>query len=312
MIQLINKDRFIYELDYQILNILNEYQKNGNVTINTNREGICLESAGFYKLLDHMCDIFSIDKSKITILTDNELETHDNYNITIGRSYWLDNTKSIIPQGYSPTKNTQLKTLGCFVGKINWHRLIMVSWLYTNHRDQCLLTCHYRNDDVQKLQSELTELNFFMCSELDSINFLKHCPLIIDEEFTEFTILPPAHLNIIKQYDKIFLDLVIETYVMGNTFFPTEKTMRPIIAQTPFIIMGPKNYLSNLKKLGFKTFDQWWNEDYDQLEGADRIVEIKKRLTDIFSWPQEKLHAVLIEMQPILEFNYNHLMASNF
>ena len=97
---------------------------------------------------------------------------------------------------------------------------------------------------------------------------------------------------------------------MGNTFFPTEKTIRPIIAQTPFIIMGPKHYLANLKKLGFKTFDKWWSEDYDQFAGVDRIIEIKKRLSDIFSWQQEKLHTVLTEMQPILEFNYNHYMTS--
>lgn len=310
MIVISNKDGHIYNLEYKILDIVNEYQRNDSVTINTNYEGICLEFVGFYKLLDCMCDIFLIDKSKITIITENALESHSAYNIIIVQSHWLAYTKTYIPQGYAPTKNTHLRTLGCFVGKINWHRLVLLNWLYNNYQDQCLLTCHYRNEDNQTLQSELTELNFYMSSEIDSINFLKHCPLIIDEEFTTFTIMDPDHLTIIKQYDKIFLDLVIETYIMGNTFFPTEKTIRPIIAQTPFIIMGPKHYLANLKKLGFKTFDKWWSEDYDQFAGVDRIIEIKKRLSDIFSWQQEKLHTVLTEMQPILEFNYNHYMTS--
>ena len=312
MIKLLNKDDYIFDLEYRILDIVNEYQTTANVEISTNNEGICLESAGFYKLLDYVCDKFAINRSKITIHTSNQLEKHNQYNINIVPDHWFIETKTNIPLGYMSTKTSQLKTLGCFVGKINWHRLVVLSWLYDNYRDQCLLTCHYRNEDDQKINSELTELNFYMSSELDSINFLKHCPLALDEKFIEFTIGPPDHLNILKHYDKIFLDLVIETYITGNTFFATEKTLRPIIARTPFLIMGPIGYLANLKAQGFRTFDRWWNEDYDAYEGPNRIVEIKKRLEMIFSWSQERMQQTLLEMQEVLEHNYNHYMNTNY
>jgi hypothetical protein len=312
MIFLINKDGKIFDLEYRVVDILEEYQRIGAVEIHTNLEGISLESVGFYTLLDHVCDKFIIEKSKITIYTTNQLEKHQEYNVNVFSDHWFITTKKNIPQGYLATKTAQLRTLGCFIGKINWHRLVLLSWLYDNYIDQCLLTCHYRHDDDQKLNSELTELNFYMSNELDSIKFLKHCPLTLDEEFTEFTILPPKHLNIIKHYDKIFLDLVIETYVLGNTFFPTEKTLRPIIARTPFIVMGPKNYLSNLKSLGFRTFDRWWDEDYDAYDGPNRVNEIKKRLEVIFSWPQEKLQSILVEMQEVLEHNYNHYINTKY
>ena len=73
-------------------------------------------------------------------------------------------------------------------------------------------------------------------------------------------------------YQNIFLDVVVESHVAGQTFFPTEKTIRPIYALTPFVVFGPQGYLSNLQaRYGFKTFSNWWSEDYDNSQNYDRI-----------------------------------------
>jgi len=304
MITLINKDRFIYDLEYRVIDIIKEYQTTGKIEISTNNEGICLNRVKFYELLNYICDKFNIDKSKITIFTNNALEKHEFYNIKNSYSYCLNETKKIIPIDYVAFKNDNLLKLGCFVGKINWNRLILLSFLYKKFTDQILLTCHYRHEDAQKLQSELTELNFYDSDNLvNAVNFLQNCPLTLGESFETYTIGPPEHLTILNQYHKFFAELIMETYVMGNTFYPTEKILRPIIAKTPFIVMGPINYLDNLKKLGFKTFNQWWDESYDQLEGSNRIEKIKILLTQIMSWPQEKMQQVLIEMEKVLEHN---------
>jgi hypothetical protein len=213
-------------------------------------------------------------------------------------------TQNIIPTNYAPTKHNNLRTIGCFVGKITWNRLILLTYLNKNFKDQSLLTCHYRNEDAQRLQSELTELNFYAPNEIVSCSkFLTECPLIIDETFDTYMIGPPEHLTILNQYHRFFAELVIETYIMGNTFFPTEKTLRPIIAKTPFIAMAPKNHLVNLRQLGFKTFGQWWDESYDYCEGLHRINEIKKVISTVMLWPQEKLQNVLNEMEEVLEYN---------
>lgn len=306
MIDLINKDGYIFDLEYRVVDMLTEYQKTGSIVLTTNNEGISLDSIDFYKLLDYITDKFSIDKNKITIYTGNKLEQHTKYNVICRPNHWFRISNDSIPIDFSSLKKQELKTLGCFVGKITWHRLILLSWLYNNHRDNCLLTCHYRNEVIQQLSSELTELNFHSSSSLvEASEFLiNKTPLVLGESFNEFTIGPPEHLTILSEYQNIFTDLVIETYVMGDTFFPTEKTMRPLIAKTPFIVMGPKNYLSNLKKIGFRTFNQWWNEDYDQYEGAPRIEEIKKIVTNIMLWTPTQMQTALNEMQEILEHNF--------
>ena len=304
MINLVNKDRFIYDIEYKACEIIKEYQDTGRIVLSLNNEGLCLERSGFYKFLDYLCNTINIDKSLITIHTRNILEQHEFYNIKTHTSHWFNMTKNVIPKNYTPTKDIELKTIGCFVGKINWNRLILLAYINENFKEQSLLTCHYRKDDAQKRQSELTELNFYASDELVTcIKFLEQCPLIINETFSTYTIGPPEHLNILNEYHRFFVELVIETYVMGNTFFPTEKTLRPMIAKTPFIAMAPKNHLANLKQRGFKTFSQWWNEDYDYYEGLPRINEIKKVVATIMAWPQEKMQQVLIEMEEILNYN---------
>jgi len=304
MINLVNKDRFIYDLEYRTCEIIKEYRDTGRIVLLLNNEGICLERSGVYKFLDYLCDTINIDKSLITIHTRNVLEQHEFYNIKTRTSHWFSATKHVIPKNYTPTKGIELKTIGCFVGKINWNRLILLAYINENFKEQSLVTCHYRRDDNQKLQSELTELNFYASDELVTCaKFLEQCPLIINETFSTYMIGPPDHLTILNEYHRLFAELVIETYVMGNTFFPTEKTLRPIIAKTPFIAMAPKNHLANLRQQGFKTFGQWWDESYDYCEGLLRIKEIKKVIETTMGWSQEKMQQVLIEMEEVLEHN---------
>jgi hypothetical protein len=310
MITLINKDRFIYDLEYRVPDIIKEYQTTGKVEISVNNEGICLRKVKFYDLLDYVCDKFDINKSKITIFTSNQLEYHSSYKIVTSPYYFIKNQSfnELIPEAYDPFKSAQLKTLGCFVGRPSWNRLILISWLFENYKDNCLLTCNYTASDSDRSYLSLDEVMFYDAENLNQvISFLKHTPMTLDNRYDK-SLGHSEHykglFNLLNYYNQIFLDLVTETYVIGNTFFPTEKTTRPIIAKTPFIVMGPKNYLSNLKKIGFKTFSRWWDESYDYLEGTARVIAIKKIVTEIMTWPQDRLNAVLSDMQETLEHNY--------
>jgi hypothetical protein len=119
-------------------------------------------------------------------------------------------------------------------------------------------------------------------------------------------------LDILKEYNNIFVDVICETRVAGNVFFVTEKTWRCILARRPFIIMGSRNFLSNLKKLGFKTFDQFWREDYDEYGMQHRVKAIEEVLDIIATWPTEILHAKLMDMQDVLDHNYNTFTALTY
>jgi hypothetical protein len=76
--------------------------------------------------------------------------------------------------------------------------------------------------------------------------------------------------DLVAHYDRFFLELVAETYCLGDTFLPTEKTVRPISQGKPVLVYGPRYFLARLRELGFQTWGDIWDESYDDLAGHDR------------------------------------------
>jgi len=90
----------------------------------------------------------------------------------------------------------------------------------------------------------------------------------------------------------------------GNVFL-SEKIFKPIVCHHPFIILGSKGSLKELRELGYKTFDGWIDESYDELdtwERFDAIIEAIKKIDAI----EDKLEWYK-SMQPIIEHNYETL-----
>lgn len=103
-------------------------------------------------------------------------------------------------------------------------------------------------------------------------------------------------------YDKCWLSLVAETGT--NSFMPSEKIAKPLLAGQPWMVLSCKFYLRQLRDLGFQTFHPLIDESYDEENSyrariAAIIVALKQfeRLDET-----EKLSRVR-DMQPILEHN---------
>lgn len=105
-------------------------------------------------------------------------------------------------------------------------------------------------------------------------------------------------------YHKFNIELVCETYTRGHTFFPTEKTVRPMIGNKPFIVYGPKNFLNNLRlQEGFQTFGHLWDESYDELEGPDRWKAISKLLDNLTLLSQCEWQTLVEQTYKITQHN---------
>ena len=143
-----------------------------------------------------------------------------------------------------------------------------------------------------------------------------------------------AKIKVIKQISKLPQSLTIDTdrphgslsadidvdsatralwHVVTETiyFLPklhlTEKIFKPIAVKRPFILVAAPGNLAYLKSYGFKTFDRWIDESYDQEQ--DHYVRIEKITAEIKRLcemsPQE-LKVMYEEMKETLEYNYNH------
>jgi len=111
-----------------------------------------------------------------------------------------------------------------------------------------------------------------------------------------------------KLHTTSFCSVVSETLFNNDNpvKFISEKIYRPITSQQPFIVLGQSNVLSILKQFGFKTFDKWWDESYDQeLSEEIRFNKIFKLINELNKKSLDELHEIYLEMIPILKHNFD-------
>jgi len=87
-----------------------------------------------------------------------------------------------------------------------------------------------------------------------------------------------------KPYNDTACSIISETNDTDYEVFMTEKIWKPIIAQQFFIVHGNYLYLQKLRELGFKTFNNYFEEAYDLDRDPDvrinTIVDVCDRLRD--------------------------------
>jgi len=87
--------------------------------------------------------------------------------------------------------------------------------------------------------------------------------------------------SLLTYYHQFHIEIVTESYLYGETFFPTEKTVRPLAAGKPIIVMGPRQFLRRLREQGFRTWSDLWDESYDDLEGLARLTKIQTVIGEV-------------------------------
>jgi len=79
-------------------------------------------------------------------------------------------------------------------------------------------------------------------------------------------------------YNKTQFSVVVETS-QSDYLEVTEKSYKPIAFYHPFVIVGVAGVLSKIKKNGFETFENLFDESYDQIECLDqRLVAIVQNI----------------------------------
>ena len=83
--------------------------------------------------------------------------------------------------------------------------------------------------------------------------------------------------------------------------------MKPIMNFRPFVLLCVPGALQELKDLGFKTFSDWWNEDYDQIvDPTQRLYAILDIVKWVCNQELDDLKQLMEQMRPTLEHNYQH------
>ena len=317
MVTVITGHTQIYNLGNLAADIIKEYQENNFAVINLNGEGPCCDSIELYKILDYICQEFKFKKSNISIMTCNSEEAHPEYNIVHKTQHWIHGTyKGIISKGYKKEvfyKTKQFNNLfGCLYNVPSWDRLCLLSHIDKNVHPS-LLACNGVWKDREYNSYYLNDVTDYAPTEIFNIvDFLKQGIGPLPGHPGHKIITYDGMADILPFYNNFFIDMVAETYIHGLTFFITEKTIRPIYAMTPFIINGSQGFLSSLKtNYGFKSFDRYWDESYDNYQNYERIQKIYKVIDYIDTKSTVELQDMYNDMTEILEFNHDRLCEIN-
>ena len=95
-------------------------------------------------------------------------------------------------------------------------------------------------------------------------------------------------IDLWDQANNSLIHVVTETAYSGNRQHLTEKTFKPIVMQQPFIIQSCKGSLEYLRRYGFKTFGEFWDESYDDCNDQTRTAKIGQLMQDLNSLSQKE------------------------
>jgi len=133
-------------------------------------------------------------------------------------------------------------------------------------------------------------------------------PKYIDDNNHDFTMLQDFDEQhddvVIKWIENSFINLVGETTFYYPYPYISEKTLKPMLAHRPFIILGAPGILKALHNFGFKTFDKWVDEDYDnELDPYKRFEMVYKLTQDVLRKGTDELTDMLNDMEDVLIHN---------
>ena len=81
-----------------------------------------------------------------------------------------------------------------------------------------------------------------------------------------------------------------------------------MLLKKPFVVYGCESFLEYLRQMGFKTFWEYWDEDYDGYQGKERLSRLLSVIDCIAGFSTQQMINMLDSMKPILEHNYNLLI----
>ena len=277
--------------------------------LTTSTEGPCLASIGLYSLLD------KFKFKDVDIFTPNPIEHHPVYSINRSQEFRFFEVEN---KSYQEVHRwNKHKIFGCFYNRPLWHRIGLAAYMQINHNSKSLINIRANPNIID--ERALFEIKELFEEHLESFECFAKCisfwPQQIEPVDSQIRLIGSTTVHsdqLAVFYPEFLIDVVAETWISGNTFFITEKTVRPMLMQKPFLQMGAKNSLEYLHQMGFKTFCNFWTEEYDYYEGRDRYIKILELIDTLAKKSTKELDDIYASMQDILKHNYDLLINKSY
>lgn len=112
-----------------------------------------------------------------------------------------------------------------------------------------------------------------------------------------------------ENYLNSYFSVITETIFYESGHYISEKTFKGIQHLHPFVIVGKNGILKYLKSKGFKTFSEFWDESYDEIEDdSDRMEALFKLIESLLNKSTEEWDSLNEKLLPILIHNRETLL----
>lgn len=147
----------------------------------------------------------------------------------------------------------------------------------------------------------------------DILDVLSHAPLPMHLPNETDHPMHSCWLSLWDQIRETCAYVVTETVFFGRRHFLTEKIFKPICQQIPFVLVSAAGSLEYLRRYGFRTFGDVWDESYDE-ESDDlrRLEKIADLLHDLDGLSARELDRLYQATYSAVKHNYEHFYGGGF
>ena len=188
--------------------------------------------------------------------------------------------------------------------------LFMLFLQYENLLDKCLISFpelhiekNYPNQFYKYTQQEnINDLKSKLPFDIDETDETNHGPAGFGEGFFNADLpFQPIH------YRNSFISIVMCAFPFEkNAYHLHSSTFNPIYCGHPIIQFGPHKSLEIMKQYGFKTFNKWWDESYDdEKDDWKRLKMIMDLALKISNMDNNILLGMYKNMKDVLQHNIN-------
>lgn len=209
--------------------------------------------------------------------------------------YWIHRQHNTIP----PASYDQIETLYlCLNRKSREARALLVAELYRNQ----LQNSGFLSFNFQDFAAKKVDQAVFKYPELAEI-FTQQ--VIGHKKLVDFDNKENYAENITPELAaKSFVHVVTETHCCENILFFTEKIWKPILLGQPFFVLGPLGSLAELRRQGYRTYSDWFDESYDtEPDLHKRVKIIVAELRRLSEYSVTELRCLKAEMLPTVLYN---------
>jgi hypothetical protein len=136
-------------------------------------------------------------------------------------------------------------------------------------------------------------------------SLINKLPLVLDGETNIHQMCGDFDAAARPFYQNSLVSLVTETNYELNEVTLTEKSFKPFKERHPFITLGAKGTLKAMKSLGYRTFNEFWSEDYDEIDDPVlRMCRTLEIINQIGQWNEAQILDFRRRVKPILDHNF--------